>query len=147
MNIGELATVAGHKLPIKIFMLNNQGHAMCRQTQREWLNGTYPSTSIEGGLTFPDFRHWAAGCEGFRVYVIEEMQSEIRKSMKELIKDVLFPMWPTDEGRPTFCEVRIHPDHDVIPKVKYGYPNEDGHPLLPRDEFNQQMIVKTWIAS
>jgi hypothetical protein len=52
----------------------------------------------------------------------------------------------TFEG-PLFCEIEIDPNCDVVPKVKYGYPNEDGHPLLPREEFNQQMIVKPWIAS
>ena len=36
MSVGELATVGGHQLPIKIILLNNGGHAMCRQTQREW---------------------------------------------------------------------------------------------------------------
>lgn len=53
MGVGELATAKG--LPIKIVILNNLGHAMCRQTQREWIGGTYPATSVEGGLKFPDF--------------------------------------------------------------------------------------------
>ena len=52
MSVGELATIANKQLPIQIYMFNNQGHGMCRQTQREWLGSTYPSTSIEGGLTF-----------------------------------------------------------------------------------------------
>ena len=106
MSIGELATVAGNNLPIKIVMLDNKGHAMCRQTQREWMGATYPSTSIEGGLRFPDFRALA---KAFKV---------------------------------DMTVYDIHPDHDVIPKTRFGRPNEDGHPLLPRDEFRAQMIIK-----
>jgi acetolactate synthase-1/2/3 large subunit len=55
MNIQELITVLRHKLPIKIFLLNNHGHSMVQQTQEQWLGGKYVATSIDGGLAFPDF--------------------------------------------------------------------------------------------
>jgi acetolactate synthase-1/2/3 large subunit len=140
MNIGELATVSRKKLPIHIYMFNNQGHAMCRQTQREWLGSTYPSTSIEGGLSFPNFTGWAwySGNAGIPAWIIRKME--------DLDNEKWIRYKQTFEG-PLFCEIEIDPNCDVVPKVKYGYPNEDGHPLLPREEFNQQMIVKTWIAS
>lgn len=51
MSIGELASL--RDLPVTIHLLDNKGHAMCRQTQREWMGGVYPSTSLEGGLKFP----------------------------------------------------------------------------------------------
>jgi acetolactate synthase-1/2/3 large subunit len=137
MNIGELATISRKKLPIHIYMFNNQGHAMCRQTQREWLGSTYPSTSIEGGLSFPNFTGWAwySGNAGIPAWVI--------KKMEDLDNEKWIRYKQTFEG-PLFCEIEIDPNCDVVPKVKYGYPNEDGHPLLPREEFNQQMIVKPW---
>jgi acetolactate synthase-1/2/3 large subunit len=140
MNIGELATISRKKLTIHIYMFNNQGHAMCRQTQREWLGSTYPSTSIEGGLSFPNFTGWAwySGNAGIPAWVI--------KKMEDLDNEKWIRYKQTFEG-PLFCEIEIDPNCDVVPKVKYGYPNEDGHPLLPREEFNQQMIVKPWIAS
>jgi len=56
LNIQELATVAHHRLPITIHLFNNRGHGMCRQTQAQWLGGTFPSTSEEGGLACPDFK-------------------------------------------------------------------------------------------
>jgi acetolactate synthase-1/2/3 large subunit len=73
MSMPELATIARWNLPIKIILLNNQGHAMCRQTQRQWLGGTYPGTSVEGGLGFP--KDWAAcfksfGVDDFHIYDI-----------------------------------------------------------------------------
>jgi acetolactate synthase-1/2/3 large subunit len=55
MSIYELATIARHRLPVKILMFNNQGHGMVRQTQDQWLGGHYYATSVEGGLAAPDF--------------------------------------------------------------------------------------------
>ena len=56
LNIQEFATVRHHGLQISTYLFNNKGHGMCRQTQHQWLGGTYPATSHEGGLACPDFR-------------------------------------------------------------------------------------------
>lgn len=120
MSIGELATIAGHQLPIKIVLLNNRGHAMCRQTQREWMGATYPSTSIEGGLTFPDF-YDVAKAFGFTYCA----------AISHLLA----------VNEPAFHEAVISPDADVVPKSKFGAPNEDQYPNLPRDVFAKEMIV------
>lgn len=68
MSINELATIARHKLNIKIILLNNKGHGMCRHTQRQWLGGNYYATSIEGGLGFPD---WQKVADAFGVEIEE----------------------------------------------------------------------------
>jgi acetolactate synthase I/II/III large subunit len=120
MSLPELATVARWNLNIKIILLNNKGHAMCRQTQRQWLGGSYPATSIEGGLGFPDF---SATAEAFGIPVREHLHR-------------LFSI-----SGPCFHEVDIHPDAQLIPQARYGQPLEDADPQLPREEFLQQMIV------
>ena len=53
MNIQELATIAHHRLPVKVLLFNNQGHSMVRQTQEQWLGRKYYSTSPEGGFGLP----------------------------------------------------------------------------------------------
>ena len=55
MSLQELATVKKHNIPLKIVLLDNKGHGMCRQTQRMWLGGKYYSTSTDD-LAFPDFK-------------------------------------------------------------------------------------------
>ncbi len=122
MSLPELATIARHGLNIKVILLNNQGHAMCRQTQRQWLGGKYPATSVEGGLGFPDFTETACAF-GIDTYSILE---------------ALF-----EDDMPGFLEVHIHPDAYLIPQAKYGDPLEDADPKLPREEFASQMIVDT----
>ena len=36
-NLQELATISSYKLPIKIFLMNNQGYASIRNTQKVFL--------------------------------------------------------------------------------------------------------------
>ena len=40
------------------------------------------------------------------------------------------------------CNVIISSSARVVPQVKFGKPNEDMEPLLPRDVFFKNMIVK-----
>lgn len=54
LGIAEMATIAKHKLPITIVLLNNYGHAMCRQSERQWLDSEYCGTA-EQDLATPDF--------------------------------------------------------------------------------------------
>ena len=128
MSLPELSTVARWNLNIKIILLNNKGHGMCRQTQRQWLGGTYPATSIEGGLGFPDFVKTAEAfgkfCVG-RITCLEEAPRILREAFSC--------------NDPTLVEIDIHPDAQLIPQARYGMPIEDGEPALPREELAAQM--------
>ena len=129
MGIAELATIQGHNLPIKIVLLNNAGHAMCRQSQREWMGGTYPSTSIEGGLRFPRFNTCAMG---FGLNTIKGGRYSKTHGLSTLL----------DIVGPAFIEFKIPPDADVIPKGKAGDANENQYPYLPNlaDEMIVEMV-------
>jgi len=132
MSVGELATIGGRNLPIKIIVMNNQGHAMCRQTQREWFGNKYESTSIEGGLRFPDFLTLANACG---------MKAQSFKRTRDLhdCLDLLF-----SDDKPQLLEVMLEPEHDVKPKLFATKPLEDMQPYLDRDEFKAQMMVPLW---
>ena len=129
LNIQELALLARHRLPIKIMLFNNGGHAMCRQTQEQWLGGKYYSTSVEGGLSFPDF------CAVARAHGIESKQL----SFADRAADAL--AWAFAGSEPMFLEIKVDGAHRLVPQVAYGKPNEDGGPALPREELVEQMIV------
>lgn len=102
MSIGELATIKG--LPIKIHLLDNKGHGMCRQTEREWFDGKYCATSVED-LKFPD---WQAVKEAFQVdmeiHQIPEDADVVPKvkyghanedgdPQIDISKEMLIPLW------------------------------------------------------
>ena len=51
----ELSVVAKHKLPIKIFIFNNHGHGIQKQTIDTWLGSHYVAVDEDSGLAFADF--------------------------------------------------------------------------------------------
>lgn len=55
MNLQELQTIVGLKLPIKIFVLNNSGYHSIRQTQSSFFKGRIVGCGTDSGLSFPDF--------------------------------------------------------------------------------------------
>lgn len=130
MSIQELATVMRHRLPVKILLLNNRGHAMVRQTQEMWLGGNYYATSVDGGLASPDFAA-IARAYGFQTDTLS-LNAEIAVKLGQVL----------DCDGPSFLNIDIEPDHRVVPQVKFGRPNEDADPPLERKEFLANMIVK-----
>ena len=78
MNIQEISTAVQHKLPVKIFILNNQYMGMVRQWQ-ELLHGSRYSHSYTDSL--PDFVKLAEayGCLGLRAIRPDELDLKIKE--------------------------------------------------------------------
>ena len=55
MTIQELATIQHHRLPVKVFVLNNGGYLTIKQTQELGFEGRYIGIDDDSGLSFPDF--------------------------------------------------------------------------------------------
>ena len=135
MNIQELATLARHKLPIKMFLLNNHGYSMIQQTQDQWLGSRYLASTVAGGLADPDY------CAVAKAYGLPTMNLKANAELASGIAEAM-----RREG-PVFCEVEIRPEHRVAPQVKFGRANEDSEPLLPRSEFLENMLVAPLTSS
>ena len=131
MNIQEFATVARHKLPIKIILFNNKGYGMIQQTQETWLDNRYVGSCPDSGLPDIDFNKIA------QAYNIKTMVIENHKEIKEKVREVL------DFNGPILCDVRIHPKARIYPKLTFGRPIEDSAPILSDEEFEKEMIVKS----
>ncbi len=130
MNIQELATIVRHNLPIKIFLFNNHGYSMIQQTQEQWFNNRYEASTIEGGLAFPDFVKIG------KAYGFKTINIKYNRELSTKIKEVLA------YNGSVFCNIEISPKHRVTPQTVYGRPIEDSDPLLDREEFFNNMIVK-----
>ncbi len=63
MNLQELQTIVHHRLPVKIFILNNHGYHSIRQTQHSFFSDNIVGCGTESGLSFPDFKKIAAAFE------------------------------------------------------------------------------------
>ena len=130
MNVQEMATVKHHRLPVKLFLINNAGYAMIQQTQEQWLESKYYAASAQTGLSFPDFGMLARSYDFDVTEIFENAQIDegIARSLAQ-------------DG-PILCNVHILPSHRVVPQCKFGRPIEDAEPLLPREEFFANMIVE-----
>ena len=128
INIQEFQTVVHHKLPLKIFILNNKSYGIIKQFQDTWLESRYEAS--EKGYSTPDFVKVASA------YKIKTVQIKNHKELKSKISQVL------NFKGPVFCDVLLHPDQKIIPKIEFGMPLEDMTPYLKRQEFIKNMIVK-----
>ncbi len=140
MNLQELQTIASHRMPIKIFMINNGGYHSIRQTQTNLFNGE-PLVGIgvdSRDLSFPDFERIAAAF-GIAYRRIEH-NSQIQSVLDEALKF----------RGPLFCEVFVSLDQPFQPgsAVKKhpdgslsSPPLEDMKPFLPEAELNAQMFI------
>lgn len=129
MNIQELATIAKHELPVKIFVFNNKGYGMIKQTQDDWLESRYEASSVHTGIAVPDFIKVARG------YGLRAEKISSHRNMREKIRKVL------KNNKSVLCDVNISEDQRIAPMLKFGRPIEDANPLLDREEFLSNMMV------
>ena len=130
MNINELETIVKHKLPIKIFVINNHEFGMIKQFQDVWLDSSYKASSIEGGLGDPDFCKIANGY-GMKSCRINN-HIDLRKNIKKIL----------DSKTSILCSVELKCGQKMAPKLEFGKPIEDPAPLLDREEFKKNMIIE-----
>lgn len=105
-NLQELALVARFSLPIKIFLLENQGYASIRATQRKFFNGAYLGCDPATGLGFPDWEKLFAAY-GIPCRVLDEREVE-EQSLRSLLDNRVGPeAWI----------VRIDPDQPNWPAL------------------------------
>ncbi|WP_215749548.1 MULTISPECIES: biosynthetic-type acetolactate synthase large subunit [unclassified Gluconobacter] len=118
MNIQELGTIAQYRLPVKIFILNNQYMGMVRQWQ-ELLHGSRYSQSYSEAL--PDFVKLAEAFQatGMRATCVGELDDVIRRMLEHdgpVIADICvaenencYPMIPSGAAH---NQMLLGPDQD-----------------------------------
>lgn len=105
LNIQELASIKGMKLPIKIFVINNGGYLSIRNMQDAHFEGRYVASESSSGLFLPDIEAIAKSY-GFSCFVLNK-----NDNISDVISQVL------NEKGPTLCEVKTGKDLVLQPKV------------------------------
>jgi acetolactate synthase-1/2/3 large subunit len=138
LNIQELATVAHLGLPIKFFVLNNNGYASIRASQTNFFGAPSIGCSEATGITMPNLLEIARSY-GIAAVTIED-QSDLNASVRKVL----------DMPGPVICDVKVIPDEVRAPRLSsvqradgsfVSKPLEDLWPFLERDEFAANMIV------
>lgn len=137
MNIQELEVVRRLGLPIKYFVLNNNGYASIRASQGGYFQQTI-GCDPTSGLTLPNIAALAAA------FGLPVLRIDGRSDLRGVIDEALA------FAGPVVCEVMVEPDQAIGPRVtsKIGLngvmvssPLEDLFPFLERDELRANMLV------
>jgi acetolactate synthase-1/2/3 large subunit len=139
MNLQELQTIITNKLPIKIFVINNQGYHSIRQTQSNFFGEPLVGIGPDSGdLEFPDMGKiaYAYGfpykkCisnSGLKDFIVETF-----KGNGPVIAEVFVSK--TQMFEPKSASMRMD-DGSMV-----SAPLEDLAPFLSRDEFLRNMII------
>jgi acetolactate synthase-1/2/3 large subunit len=105
MNIQEMATLVQYKLPVKVFILNNEYMGMVRQWQELLHGGRYAESHMEA---LPDFVKLAEAFGGVG----------LRAEKKEQLDDVINEMVACD--RPVIADIAVDPKENVFPMIPSG---------------------------
>lgn len=145
MNLQELQTIVFHKLPIKIFIVNNQGYHSMRQTEGN-LFPEYTKVGVgpeSGDLSFPEMKKIAVA------YDIPYLCASNNAELPEVIDKTL-----QIDGY-AMCEIFVDINQKFEPKsatkrledgTLVSPPLEDLAPFLPREELEKIMVIPMWEA-
>jgi acetolactate synthase-1/2/3 large subunit len=144
LNIQELATIRANHLPIAIIVMNNEGYASIRSTQRNYFESRYVGTGKEAGLFFPELKNTAHTYEIGYIKIADPINLA-----SQLSAALQLPS-------PIIIEVMLQTDENLSPKVaaipqKNGsmlsMPLEDMSPLLPIQVLEKEMCIDLLPAS
>ena len=124
MNIQELQTIYHLNLPIKIFVINNDGYGLIKQTQETWLKANYVGVDSKSGLGLPDFKKVANS------YGIKSIKINNHKDLDKKLGLVL------RSKKPILCDVMVNPLQRVVPKLEFGKSIDNLSPLLSKKEYS-----------
>ena len=139
LNIQELQTVIQYQLPLKIFVLNNDGYLSIRTSQKGFFGGTV-GESPDSGVSFPDTIKLA------KAYGFTSLRLDSADFISGLQEVLSMP-------GPVVCEVILDPAQGFEPRQSsrqlpdgriVSAPLEDMFPFLSRDELAKNMLIPLW---
>jgi acetolactate synthase-1/2/3 large subunit len=137
MNIQDLATIAYNKLPIKIFVLNNNGYLLIRQTQHNYMEDRLFGEGPTSGVWCPDAMKVAEsyGIKGVRISKSSEIDEKIEEVLNydgPVLCDVLTEEWQLIVPRVSSDKL---PDGTLVMKNF-----DDMFPFLSKEEYESNKI-------
>lgn len=105
MNIQEFATLQYNKLPVKLFIYNNNGYMLIRHNQHNYMQDRFLGVGPDSGLQTPNFVK-VAQAYGLKAVKIEKSDEMIYKIDEVLAYD-----------GPVVCEVIVQEFAPIVPRI------------------------------
>lgn len=137
-NIQELQTFLHYKLPIKLFVWNNDGYLSIRASQKNYFNERYIGEGARSGVSIPDtlkIAH-AYGISAARVSDLTKLDLAIQTALNHDGPYILEIITPAEQPIIPTVSSRVNSDGSMSSR-----PLEDMAPFLDREEYLQNMIV------
>lgn len=113
MNIQELQTVAFHKIPIRIIILNSNGYLAISIMQNNSFGGNYVGSNPGSGVDAPDF------CRVANAYDIKSYKVTSLKNLEIGLQGIEF------SAKPTLLEINL-PDNQLMRPRSQSLRRDDG---------------------
>ena len=138
MNLQELQTMKGYNLPIKVFILNNDGYVSIKQTQEAYFSDNVSGVGPKSGVTMPNFTELgkALSIPSIKITKLSELSSMAFKKMLNSNQSGIF-------------EIVIDPNQGFSPKLSSRKLNDgtmvspslhDMSPFLDEDELAKNIL-------
>jgi acetolactate synthase-1/2/3 large subunit len=138
LNLQELATLKGQKLPVCLMIMNNGGYCSIRNTQRNYFQERYLGIDPASGLWLPDLEYLA------KVYDLPFLRITDAGDLDAALgKALALP-------RPCLIDVQLMKNETLAPKSAaipqsdgsmMSMPLEDMSPLLPLERLRAEMLI------
>lgn len=135
MNLQELQTIVTYKLPLKLFVLENESYLAIKTTQKAFFQGQFTGSNPASGVVCPDLKRIA------EAYGIPFVRVSSNGALESTIKEVL------NADGAMICEVKMHPEQTLFPKSASFMDKKTGKmssapldmmaPFMPEDLQNQ----------
>ena len=137
-NIQELQTILHYKLPIKLFIWNNDGYLSIRASQKNYFNERYIGEGSGSGVSIPDTLKICAayGLPAARVSEVGDLDAAIKKAIEHDGPYVLEIITPPEQLIIPTVSSRLNPDGSMSSR-----PLEDMAPFLDREEYLSNLLV------
>ena len=129
MNMQELSTIVQYKLPIKIFIINNQWMGMVRQWQ-ELIHGSRYSESYTESL--PDFIKLADS------FGIKGIRAERMNELSDVIDEML------EHQGPVLADICVAKEENCFPMIPSGSAHYDM--ILNKEDKKKQKVSSSGLA-
>ena len=136
MNLQELGTVAHYQLPIKIFVINNNGYQIIRISQNAYMHGDFFAISPETGVGLANTEKIAAA------YGIPYHKADKPEDADKAIR------WALEQHGPAIVEAVVGEDQLTLPRLSSRVQADgtfksadyaDLSPFLPQEELDENL--------